>query len=170
MLGGQWNVLSLVANGRFHAWWPMEGEGKTHFHLFPFSPQQLLLKLSIFSFDLMVLFYHGSRPLLTPFFPFLRSINYDCTLQCNKSFTPSLLMWFWLKIWPFSSPWNYGITHVHILRAANHTSEWRTASKIISRFYPNTTSSWWKTRTSRGACSSWSWTPSSLVLSYFSKL
>jgi len=24
MLGGQWNVPSLVANGRFHAWWPME--------------------------------------------------------------------------------------------------------------------------------------------------
>ncbi len=24
-LGGQWNVPSLVANGRFHAWWPMEG-------------------------------------------------------------------------------------------------------------------------------------------------
>ncbi len=24
-LGGQWNVLSLVANGRFQTWWPMEG-------------------------------------------------------------------------------------------------------------------------------------------------
>jgi len=24
-LGGQWNVPSLVANGRFHVWWPMEG-------------------------------------------------------------------------------------------------------------------------------------------------
>jgi hypothetical protein len=24
-LGGQWNVPSLVANGRFQAWWPMEG-------------------------------------------------------------------------------------------------------------------------------------------------
>jgi hypothetical protein len=23
-LGGQWNIPSLVANGRFHAWWPME--------------------------------------------------------------------------------------------------------------------------------------------------
>ncbi len=23
-LGGQWKVPSLVANGRFHAWWPME--------------------------------------------------------------------------------------------------------------------------------------------------
>jgi hypothetical protein len=26
-----------------------------------------------------------------------------------------LPIWFWLKIWPFSSPWNYGITHGHIL-------------------------------------------------------
>jgi len=89
-LGGQWNVPSLVANGRFHAWWPMECEGKTHFHLFPLSPQQTLLKLSIFFFDLMVLLYHGSRPLLPSFFLFLRSINYDYALQCNKSFTPSL--------------------------------------------------------------------------------
>jgi len=24
-LGGQWKVSCLVANGRFHAWWPMEG-------------------------------------------------------------------------------------------------------------------------------------------------
>jgi hypothetical protein len=90
MFGGQWNVLSLVANGMFQAWWPMEGEGKTSFHLFPFSPQQTLLKPSIFSFDLTVLLYHGSNALLTPFFLFLQSINYNCAPQCNKSFTPSL--------------------------------------------------------------------------------
>jgi hypothetical protein len=89
-LGGQWKVPCLVANGRFHAWWAMEGKGKTHFHLFPFSPQQTLLKPSIFSFDLTVLLYHGSRLLLPPFFPFPQSINYDCAPQCNKSFTPSL--------------------------------------------------------------------------------
>jgi hypothetical protein len=28
--------------GRSQAWWPMECEGKTHFHLFPLSPQQLI--------------------------------------------------------------------------------------------------------------------------------
>jgi len=93
----QWNVPNLVANGMFQtwwpmegaiAWWPMEGEGKTPFHFFPFPPQQILLKLSIFSFDLKFLLYHGSRPLLTPFFPLHRSINYDYTSQCNKSFTP----------------------------------------------------------------------------------
>jgi len=44
---------------RCNVWWPMEGEGKTHFHLFPLSPQQTLLKPSIFSFDLKVLLYHG---------------------------------------------------------------------------------------------------------------
>jgi hypothetical protein len=52
------------------AWWPMEGEGKTPFHLSPLSPQQILLKPSIFSFDLKVLLYHGFRPLLTPFLLF----------------------------------------------------------------------------------------------------
>jgi len=83
-------MQSLVANGMFQAWWLMEGERKTHFHLFPLSPQQTLLKPSIFSFDHKVLFYHGSRPLLKPFLSFLRSINYNCTSQCNKSFTPSL--------------------------------------------------------------------------------
>jgi hypothetical protein len=28
----------LEANGMFRAWWPMEGERKIPFHLFPFSP------------------------------------------------------------------------------------------------------------------------------------
>jgi len=40
-LGGQWNVPSLVANGMFQAWWPLEGEGKTPFHLFHFPPTSL---------------------------------------------------------------------------------------------------------------------------------
>jgi hypothetical protein len=60
-LGGEYKVPSLVANGRFQVWWPMEGEGKTPFHLFPLSPQQILLKLSFFPFDLKILFYHGPR-------------------------------------------------------------------------------------------------------------
>ncbi len=177
-LGGQWKVPRLVANGRFHAWWPMEcsklgGQWKVkEKHIFTSSifPQQPLLKLSIFSFDLMVLLYHGSKPLLTPSFLFLWSINYDYALQCNKSFTPSLSIWFWLRIWLFSSLWNYGVAHGHILRAASRTSEWRTTSGVIFRSYPNTSSSWWRTRTSRGACSFWSWTPLSLVLSYFFEL
>ncbi len=37
------------------AWWPMEGEGKTPLPIFPFSPQQILLKPSIF--PLILRFY-----------------------------------------------------------------------------------------------------------------
>jgi len=52
-LGGQWKAPCLGAmegsmlggNGRFHAWWPMEGEGKTPFHLFPFSSNKFYLNL-----------------------------------------------------------------------------------------------------------------------------
>ncbi len=90
MFGGQWNVPSLVAIGMFQAWWPMEGEGKTPFHLFHFPPTNFTYALHFFPLDLTVLLYHGPKPLLTPFFAFLRSINYDCALQCNKSFTLSL--------------------------------------------------------------------------------
>jgi hypothetical protein len=67
-------------------------------------------------------------------------------------------------------PWNYGVTHCHILRAPSRISEWRIAFGVIFKFDPNATSLWRRTRTLRGALSSWSWTPSSLVLSYFAKL
>ncbi len=65
----------LVANGMFQAWWPMEGEGKTHFHLFTFShfptfPPTILFKPLIFPFDLKVLLYHGFKPLLMHFLIF----------------------------------------------------------------------------------------------------
>jgi hypothetical protein len=92
MLGGHWNVPCLVAIGRWR---------KNTFSPLPFSPNKLYLHLQIFPFDLTVLLYHGPKSLLTPFFPFLWSINYDCAPQRNKSFTPSLSIWFWLKIWPF---------------------------------------------------------------------
>jgi hypothetical protein len=91
-LGGQWKVPSSVANGRWR---------RNTFSPLPFFPQQPLPKPSIFPFDLTILLYHGPKSLLTPFFPFLRSINYNCAPQCNKSSTPSLSSWFWLKIWPF---------------------------------------------------------------------
>jgi hypothetical protein len=148
----------------------MECERKTPFHLFPLSPQQTYLNFQFFSFDLEVLLYHGDRSLLTPFLPFPRSINYHRAFRCNKSFTPSLSIWFCLKIWFFSSPWNHGVVHGHILRAPNHTREQRTTSGVISKSDLNVTSSWWRTQTSRSAHSSWSWTSSSLVLLYFSKL
>jgi hypothetical protein len=72
-----------------------------------------------------------------------------------------------LKIWFFSFPWNYGVIHGHVLRAPSCTSEWIITSQIF-KFDIDITSSWWRSRTSRGACSSWSWTPSSLVPLYFS--
>jgi hypothetical protein len=46
----------------------MEGEGEAPFHLFPLSPQQILLKPSFFSIDHKVLLYHV--PLFTHFLPF----------------------------------------------------------------------------------------------------
>ncbi len=150
---------SLVAHGMWK---------KNTFSPLPTFPPTTYLNLQFF--DLEVLLYHDSKSLLTPFFRFPRSINYDYASRCNKSFTPSLLIWFWLKIWFFSFPWNYGVTHGHILRAPSRISKWRTASKVISRFDFNATSLWWKTWTSRGVCSSWNWTPSSLVLSYFFEL
>ncbi len=85
----------------FIAWWPMEGEGKTPFHFFPLSPQQILLKPTIFSFDLKVLLYFGSRPLFTNFLPFPWFINYNCASPCNKSSTPSLSIWFWFWFYFF---------------------------------------------------------------------
>jgi hypothetical protein len=70
MLGGQWKVPCLVANGMFQAWWPMECEGETPFHLFHFPPNNLYPNLQFFSFDFTVLLYHGPKPLFTPSFSF----------------------------------------------------------------------------------------------------
>jgi hypothetical protein len=53
-----------------HAWWLMEGERKILFTFSHFPPTNLLKPL-IFPFDLKFLLYHGSRPLLTRFLPFL---------------------------------------------------------------------------------------------------
>jgi len=152
----------LVANGRWK---------RNTFSLLPTSPQQILLKLSIFfpltlkSYFTMVL----SRYLRISFL-FLWVIHYDYASRCNKSSTHSLLIWFWLKIWFFPFPWNYGVTHGHVLWASNRSNEWRATSGIIFKFDTNVASSWWISQTLRGVRSSWSWTPSSLVLSYFSKL
>jgi hypothetical protein len=72
--------------GGSHAWWSMEdpmlgGPWNVKEHTFsplPIPPNNFTLNLQFFSFGLTVLLYHGPKPLLTPFFPFLRSINYDC--------------------------------------------------------------------------------------------
>ncbi len=59
-------------------------------------------------------------------------------------------------------------TYGHFLRALNYTSECRTDSGVIFRFGVNVTSSWWRPQPAKGACLSWSWSPSNLVLSHFS--
>jgi hypothetical protein len=97
-LGGQWNVPCLVAIGMFQAWWPLGrsklgGQWKVkEKHIFTSSifPQQTYLPPQFFPFGLTFLLCHRPKSLLTPFFPFLRSINYNYTLQRNKSLTPSL--------------------------------------------------------------------------------
>jgi hypothetical protein len=66
-----------------------------------------------------------------------------------------LLLRLWHCVWP------------HFTGASSCIGEWRTTFGIISRFDTDATSSWWISQTSRGASSCWSWTPSSLVLSYF---
>ncbi len=177
-LGGQWKeeekVFGLVANGRRRrrrrclVWWPMEGEGKGSFLPLPLFPQATLLKPSFFILHIKVLLCPGPRPLFTPSLRFPWPINYDHVSWCHN--LPHLHCWFDFVEDLYSLPCNHGVVHSHLLRAPNHSSEWRTAFGVIFRFDPNTTSSQWRTRTSRSACSSWSWTPSSLVLPYFAKL
>jgi hypothetical protein len=86
MLGGQWKIPCLVVNGRSHVWWSMEDPmlggpwnvKENTFSSLPIPPNNFTLNLHFFSFGLMILLYHGPKPLLMPFFPLLRSINYDC--------------------------------------------------------------------------------------------
>ncbi len=65
-----WRSMEGEGEGSY-AWRPMESEGKILFTCFHFPPPPILFKPSIFPFDLKVLLYHGSRPLLMRFFPFL---------------------------------------------------------------------------------------------------
>ncbi len=155
-----------MANGRFHCLVANGRRRRSTFSPLPTFPQTNFTWTFIFSIDFKVLLYHGSKLLLIHLFLFPQPINYNRASQCNKSFIPSLPIWFWLKIF-FSFPWNYGISYGHILWAPNYTSEWRTASKVISRFDLDITSLWQRSRTSKGVCLSWNWTPSSLILLYF---
>jgi hypothetical protein len=51
-LGSQWNVPKLVANGRFQSLVANGKEGKNTFSPLPTFPPTILLKPSIFPFDL----------------------------------------------------------------------------------------------------------------------
>ncbi len=56
-----------------HARWPMQGEGEGSFLpllIFPPTIFTQTFHFYFFSFDLNLLLYHGSRPLLTPFLTF----------------------------------------------------------------------------------------------------
>ncbi len=104
------------------------------------------------------------------FFPFSRFINYNCASQCNKSSTLHCRFDFDWSSDFFPLPKIMASRMVTSYGPQAAQAKWRIASRVISRFDPNTTSSWWRTWTSRGAHSSRSWTSSSLVLLYFSKL
>jgi hypothetical protein len=66
MLGGQWKVKEKVP--MLSDQWKVKGKSFSPFFIFP--PTNLL-NPSNFPFDLKFLLYHGSRPLLTRFLPFL---------------------------------------------------------------------------------------------------
>jgi hypothetical protein len=78
MLGGQWKVPCLVANGMFQAWWPMEGSKlggqwmvkEKHPFTSSIFPPTTFTQTFNFYFDLTVLLYHGPKPLITPSFSF----------------------------------------------------------------------------------------------------
>jgi len=152
MLGGQWKEKE-----------------KLPFHLFPLPPQTTYLNIrpflltSQFCFTIVLGCY-----LHIPFFC-LWPINYNAPF--NVTSPPHIRCRFGLVEDPiFFFTWNYCITHGHDLRASNSTSEWKAGPKIIFRFDVDTTSSWWKPRTTTSARPSWSRPPSSLVISHFSKL
>jgi len=116
MFGGPWKVPCLAAFGRSIAWWPFKGSmlgglwkvplfggqwKEKEKHLFPsshFPPNKFYLNYHFFHWYQGFILYYGSRPLLMHFLLFLWSINYNPASWCNKSFTHSLLIWFWLKI------------------------------------------------------------------------
>jgi hypothetical protein len=146
----------------------MEGEREASFSPFSTSPPNNLLRIS--SFLLTSRFYFtivlGRYLHIPSFCPW--PINYD--VPFNVTGPPHICCRFGLVEDPFFFAWDYGVTHGHVLRASSCTCEWKASPIIIFRFYVDATSSWWRPRTARGACPSWSRSSLSLVLSHFSKL
>jgi hypothetical protein len=131
--------LSLVALGMFHDWLPLEGERETSFsHLFIFHPKIFYLKF--FSVDFRALFYHGSKLLFCLSFFFPLPINYIHVFRCTKSFTHSLLSWFWSKIFFISlNSWS-PMTMSYRPQAAQVNE--RIALGVILGFNTNPAPSW----------------------------
>ncbi len=69
-----------------------------------------------------------------------------------------------------SFPWNYGVAYGHVLHASSCVSKWRAGLGVVFRFEVDATSPWRRTRIARSADSSWSRSPSSLILLHFLEL
>jgi hypothetical protein len=144
----------------------MEGERQILFTSSHFPPNQFYQNLQFFPLTLKFYFTVVlSRFLHIPFSLAYKSRSRTLMSQVPPKFTTNSIL---LKI--SSLPWNYGVARGHILWAPSHTSKWRTDIEIIFGFYVDTTSSRWRPHTARGVRSSLSRSPSSLVLSHFSKL
>jgi hypothetical protein len=95
-----------------NAWWPMEGEGEASFHLFPLSPQQILLKPSFFSLILRFYFTMVLGRYLHISFLFLdlyiTTMHFDVTspshihgrFDFDFDFFSFLSLKLWHHIWP----------------------------------------------------------------------
>jgi len=109
--------LNLVANGRFQC---LVANGRKRkrkkrstFSPLPIFSQQILLKLSFFSIDLKVLFYHGSRPLLTHFLFFSLTYKLQSRISWRNIFVMKISNCekcaFILKLIPLQA-WYYHIS------------------------------------------------------------
>jgi hypothetical protein len=90
MFGAQWKVPMFGAQ-----WKVKEKHIFTSSH-FPTKKFYLRLHFFLWSWGFTL---PCSRSLFTHSLPFPWLINYNCASRCNKYFTPSLSIWFWLKVY-----------------------------------------------------------------------
>jgi hypothetical protein len=132
MFGGQWKVPMFSGPWKVPMFDDQWKEKEKHlFHLFSLPPNKFYLNL-FFCIDLNVLLYHGSRPLLTPFFFFPWPINYNHALDVTS--LPHIHHRFDWRLKIFSFPWIHGVEYDHVLRALSCTSEWGATSGVIPKF------------------------------------
>jgi hypothetical protein len=153
-LNGQWKVLLFGGPWKVPL---LSGQWKEkEQHLFTsshFPPNKFYLNLQFFPLTLRSYFTMVLGCYLC--IPFLFLDLLITTAHLDVTSPPHLIVDLILIKDLFSFPWNHGIMYGHILRASNCTNEQRIAFGIISRSDPNIASSWWRSWTSRGACSSW---------------
>jgi hypothetical protein len=156
MFSGQWKVPSFMAFGKRRR--------SIIFTSSTFHPKRFNLKE--ISIDLRVLLYHGFKLLLRVFLSF--PLTYKLHLCFDVPSLPHIIKLILIENFP-SFPWIHGIVHGHVLWASSHTNEWKIALRIVFKFNINLTPLWWRSWTIKSAPSFRSRTPSSLVLSNFSK-